>query len=105
MINAVLVGASAAVMVFGLFVLIGHLAKTKLERWSYDLNRETHHQLHEADLKLDTIAQSQERLLAQMERLLSTGKTSLIRIVQRGRKTRSASHWRQGARSGRLCCL
>jgi hypothetical protein len=52
-----------------LLFLIWDLAKAKLERWSYDLNRETHRQLHEADLKLDSLVRGQERLLSQLDRI------------------------------------
>ena len=70
MIYAV-VGFFVAIFFILLFALVWHVAKAKLERWSYDLNRETHRQLHEADLKLDSIANGQERILSQMERLSS----------------------------------
>ena len=43
----------AALMVILLFASIWILAKSKLERWSYNLNRETHRQLHASELKLD----------------------------------------------------
>ena len=69
-------GFFVAIFFILLFVLIWHLAKAKLERWSYDLNRETHRQLHEADLKLDSIERGQERVLSQMERLSTTVRTS-----------------------------
>lgn len=75
MIYAV-VGFIVAIIFILLFALVWHLAKAKLEHWSYDLNRETHRQLHEAELKLDSITRGQERILAQLERLLSTVKTA-----------------------------
>jgi len=59
-----------------LFVLVWHLAKAKLERWRYELNRETHRQLHEAELKLDSIVHGQERILSHMERLSITARRS-----------------------------
>jgi hypothetical protein len=62
-------GVLAALVVVLLFASIWILAKSKLERWSYSLNRETYRQLHEADLKLDSIVRGQERVLSQMERL------------------------------------
>jgi hypothetical protein len=68
MIHA-LYGFLTAVSLILLFALIWNLAKTKLERWTYNLNRETHRQLHEADLKLDSLVRGQERLLSQMDRL------------------------------------
>ena len=69
-------GFFAAIFSIMLLFLIWQLAKGKLERWSYDVNRETHRQLHEAELKLDSIARGQERILAQLERLSSTVKTA-----------------------------
>jgi hypothetical protein len=62
-------GVLAALSVILLFALIWILAKSELQRWSYSLNRETYRQLHEADLKLDSIARGQQRILSQMERL------------------------------------
>ena len=69
-----LYGFFAAVFASMLLFVIWNLAKAKLEHWSYELNRETHRQLHEAELKLDSIARGQERILAQLERLSSTVK-------------------------------
>ena len=69
-------GFFLAVILIMMVVVIWQLAKAKLEHWSYDLNRETHRQLHEAELKLDSIVRGQERILAQMERLSSTVKTA-----------------------------
>jgi hypothetical protein len=91
MIYAV-VGFFVAIFFILLFVLAWYLAKAKLERWGYELNRETHRQLHQADLKLDSIATGQERLLSQMERLSTTVRTSLNPWPKRGRKTTLASH-------------
>jgi hypothetical protein len=74
MIYAV-VGFVAAIFFILLFALVWHLAKAKLERWRYELNRETHRQLHGADLKLDSIVSSQERILSQTERLSTSVRT------------------------------
>jgi hypothetical protein len=62
-------GVLAVLLVILLFASIWMLAKSKLERWSYSLSRETYRQLREADLKLDSIVHGQERILSQMERL------------------------------------
>ena len=43
--------------------------KAKLERWTYELNRETHNCLRETDMKLGSLQRGQERLLSQLERL------------------------------------
>ena len=64
-----LYGFFTAVFALMLLTLIGNLAKAKLERWSYDLNRETHNRLHETELKLDSLQRGQERLLSQLERM------------------------------------
>jgi hypothetical protein len=72
MINA-LYGFFAAVTAIMLLSVIWSLAKVKLERWTYDLNRETHNRLRETDRKLDSIQRGQERLLSQLERMERTG--------------------------------
>jgi hypothetical protein len=69
-------GFFVALYLIMLFAVIWWLVKAKLERWSYNLNRETHRQLHEAELKLDSIERGQARLMAQVERLSTTIKTS-----------------------------
>jgi hypothetical protein len=58
--------ALIAVMVF---LLIRLWAKDRLERWGYDLTRETNNLLRESSLKLDSIKYQQERLLSVLERL------------------------------------
>ena len=68
MIDA-LYGFFAAVTAIMLLSVIWSLAKVKLERWTYDLNRETHNRLSETDRKLDSIQRGQERLLSQLERM------------------------------------
>ena len=68
MINA-LYGFFAAVIAIMLLSVIWSLAKAKLERWTYELNRETHNRLRETDMKLGSIQRGQERLLSQLERL------------------------------------
>ena len=68
MINA-LYGFFAAVIALMLLSVIWSLTKAKLERWTYELNRETHNRLRETDMKLGSIQRGQERLLSQLERL------------------------------------
>jgi hypothetical protein len=63
------VGFLAAVFVIVLFAVIGRTVQTKLDRWGYDLNREAHSRLFDAQLKLDSIVRGQERLHSQLERL------------------------------------
>jgi hypothetical protein len=63
------VGFLAALIVILVFAIIWQVAKAKLDRWSYDLNRETHSQLFDAKLKLDNLVRGQERLQSQLERL------------------------------------
>ena len=63
------VGFLAALIVILVFAIIWQVAKAKLDRWSYDLNRETHSRLFDAHLKLDSIVRGQERLQSRLERL------------------------------------
>jgi len=63
------VGFLAALFVIVLFAVIWQVAQAKLDRWAYDLNRETHSRLFDAELKLDNIVRGQERLQSQLERL------------------------------------
>jgi len=44
------VGFLAALIVMLVFAIIWQVAQAKLQRWSYDLNRETHSRLFEAQL-------------------------------------------------------
>jgi hypothetical protein len=67
-----LLTALIAVMVF---LLIRLWIKTKLERWGYELTRETHTLLRDSNLKLDSIKYQQERLLSGLERLETTART------------------------------
>jgi hypothetical protein len=64
--------ALIAVMVL---LLIRLWAKDKLERWGYELTRETHNHLRETHLKLDSLKYQQERLLSKLERLENTAST------------------------------
>ena len=68
MIYAV-VGFLAAVFVILSLAVIWQVIQAKLQRWGYDLNRETHSRLFDAHLKLDSIARGQERLQSQLQRL------------------------------------
>jgi hypothetical protein len=70
-----LYGFLAAVFAVLLLFLIWQLAKVKLERWSYDLNRETLNHLREGQRKLDSIERGQERLLTQLARMNRTAST------------------------------
>jgi hypothetical protein len=63
------VGFLAALIVILVFAIIWQGVKAKLDRWSYDLNRETHSRLFEAQLKLDAVVRGQESLQSQLERL------------------------------------
>jgi hypothetical protein len=64
-VAGVLIALTAVIVV----LIIRLWAKDKLERWGYDLTRETHNHLRETSLKLDTINHQQERLLSALERL------------------------------------
>ena len=63
------VGFLAALFVIVLFAVIWQVVQAKLQRWSYDLTRETHSRLFDAQLKLDSVVRGQERLQSQLERL------------------------------------
>ena len=67
-VGGVLIALTAVVV----FLIIRLWAKDRLERWGYDLTRETHNQLRETSLKLDSIKYQQERLLSGLERLERT---------------------------------
>ena len=64
-----LAGFLIAVVLFLLFATLWIWAKSTLQHWSYNLNRETHSRLGETELKLDAIERGQQRLLSQLERL------------------------------------
>ena len=69
--------ALIAVMVF---LLIRLWAKDKLERWGYELKRETHSHLRDTNFKLDSIKREQERLLSRLDRLDRTTDTQLSKL-------------------------
>ena len=63
------VGFLAALIVMLVFAIIWQVAQAKLDRWAYDLNRETHRRLLDTQLRLETVVRGQERLQSQLERL------------------------------------
>ena len=67
-VGGVLIALTAVVV----FLIIRLWAKDRLERWGYDLTRETHNQLRETSLKLESIKYQQERLLSGLGRLERT---------------------------------
>ena len=67
-VGGVLIALTAVIVV----LIIRLWAKDKLERWGYDLTRETNNLLRESSLKLDTIKHQQDRLLSALERLERT---------------------------------
>ena len=67
-VGGVLLALTAVIVV----LIIRLWAKDKLERWGYDLTRETNNLLRESSLKLDTIKHQQDRLLSALERLERT---------------------------------
>ena len=73
--NAFVGGFTIALIAVMVFLLIRLWAKDKLERWGYELTRETHSHLRETHLKLDSIKYQQERLLSKLERLEDTTNT------------------------------
>jgi hypothetical protein len=56
--------------------VIRHWAKDKLERWGYNLTRDTNRQLRETELKLDSILRGQERL----ERTLNAQNSAITNL-------------------------
>jgi len=73
--DAFIGGFAIALIVVMVVLLIRLSVKTKLERWGYELTRETHTLLRETHLKLDSIKYQQEHLLAGLERLHSAAST------------------------------
>ena len=71
--------ALIAVMVF---LLTRLWAQDKLERWGYDLMRETHTHLRDTHFKLDSIQREQQRLLSRLDRLDRANDTQLTKINQ-----------------------
>ena len=67
-VGGVLIALTAVIVV----LIIRLWAKVKLERWGYDLTRETNNLLRETSLKLDSINHQQDRLLSALERLERT---------------------------------
>jgi hypothetical protein len=71
--EAVICGFGLAVIVMLVVAIIWQWAKYKLERWGYDLTKDTNRQLRETELKLDSILRGQERL----DRAI-TGQTTML---------------------------
>jgi len=69
-----------AVMVF---LLIRLWAKSKLERWAYELTRETLNHLREAHLKLDSIQREQQHLLSRLDRATESQISKLSDLYSR----------------------
>ena len=65
-------GIMIALIAGTVFMAIRLWAKTSLERWGYDLTRETHSQLRDTHLKLDSLKYQNERLFSALERLERT---------------------------------
>ena len=70
-VSGVLIALTAVVVL----LIIRFWAKDRLERWGYDLTRETNNLLRDTSLKLDTIKHQQDRLLSALERLERTAST------------------------------
>jgi hypothetical protein len=62
-------GFMVALLAIMMLAVIWQWAKGELERWGYNLTRESRVLLHEMGLKLDSIQTCQERLLSRLERL------------------------------------
>lgn len=55
-------------------------AKDKLERWGYELTRETHNQLRDAQFKLDSMQREQQRVLSRLDSLDRASDTQIIKL-------------------------
>lgn len=60
-------GFTMALLAVMIVVLIRLWAKDKLERWGYELTRETYNQLRDTHCKLDEIQRQQQRLLSRLD--------------------------------------
>jgi hypothetical protein len=73
--SAFVLGFAMALIAVMVVLLIRLSVKTKLDSWGYELTRQTHNQLRDTNLKLDSIKYQQERLLSGLERLQSAAST------------------------------
>ena len=65
----VAVGFISAIVTLFIFAVIWQWAANKADRWGYSLTRDTHAQLRDASMKLESIHRNQEQILSHMHRL------------------------------------
>jgi hypothetical protein len=75
-------GFFLALIVVMVFLLIRLWVKDKLERWGYELMRETHNQLRDAQFKLDATQREQQRLLSRLDSLDRASDTQLSKLKE-----------------------
>ena len=75
-------GFFLALIVVMVFLLIRLWVKDKLERWGYELMRETHNQLRDAQFKLDATQREQQRLLSRLDSLDRARDTQLSKLKE-----------------------
>jgi hypothetical protein len=75
-------GFTMALLVVMMFLLIRLWAKDKLERWGYELTRETHNQLRDSQYKLDAIQREQQRLLSRLDQLDQANDRQLSKLTE-----------------------
>ena len=73
-------GFTMALIAVMVVLLIRLWAKTNLQSWGYELTRETHHQLRDAQFKLDSIQREQQRLLSRLDSLDRATDTQLRKL-------------------------
>src|SRR3974377_563228 len=65
--SAFVLGFAMALLAVMILLLIRLWTKDKLERWGYELTRETHKQLRDTQFKLEAIQREQQRLLSRLD--------------------------------------
>jgi hypothetical protein len=77
--EAVICGFGLAVIAMLVVAIIWGLAKDSIQRWGYNLTRESNLQLRDTELKLESILRGQERL----ERAINAQATTLSDLRSR----------------------
>ena len=87
MVTYAFLGFMIAIIVMLAVAIIWERTKSSLQRWGYNLTRESNRQLQDAQLKLDSILRGQERL----ERAITAQTNTLNDVRSRlsGQKTAS----------------
>jgi len=80
--SAFVLGFAMALLAVMILLLIRLWTKDKLERWGYELTRETHKQLRDTQFKLDAIQREQQRLLSRLDGLDRASDTQVLKLNQ-----------------------